>query len=75
MADNASTSPDRLRLQPHPPSRIRWFQNLPLRRSIGKTVIDRVSTTVSPHPRPIDDHSFATSDYDIHWLERFVEAS
>ena len=27
------------------------------------------------HQRLVDDPSFGTADYDIHWLERFVETS
>jgi acetyl-CoA carboxylase biotin carboxylase subunit len=46
-----------------------------LRRTLDEMAISGISTTVPLHQRLVDDPSFARADYDIHWLESFVETS
>jgi len=46
-----------------------------LRRTLDEMAISSISTTVPLHQRLVDDPSFARADYDIHWLESFVETS
>ncbi len=44
-----------------------------LRRALEEYVIDGIETTIPLHRRVIADTDFINGDYDIHWLERFVE--
>jgi acetyl-CoA carboxylase biotin carboxylase subunit len=43
-----------------------------LRRALDEFVIDGISTTLPLHRRIAADPEFASGDYTIHWLERFV---
>ena len=44
-----------------------------LRRSLEEYVIEGIETTIPLHRLIIADPDFVNGDYDIHWLERFVE--
>jgi len=44
-----------------------------LRRALEEFVITGIETTISLHARLVEDPDFINGDYDIHWLERFVE--
>jgi acetyl-CoA carboxylase biotin carboxylase subunit len=44
-----------------------------LRRALGEFVIEGVKTTIPLQNRLVNDPDFINGDYDIHWLERFVE--
>jgi acetyl-CoA carboxylase biotin carboxylase subunit len=44
-----------------------------LRRALEEYVIDGIETTIPLHRRVIAATDFINGDYDIHWLERFVE--
>ncbi|RAU23519.1 acetyl-CoA carboxylase biotin carboxylase subunit [Paramagnetospirillum kuznetsovii] len=44
-----------------------------LRRSLGEYVIEGIKTTLPLHNRLVQDSDFVNGDYDIHWLEKFVE--
>jgi len=44
-----------------------------LRRALGEYVIEGVKTTLPLHNRLVNDSDFVNGDYDIHWLEKFVE--
>ncbi|MBF0323455.1 acetyl-CoA carboxylase biotin carboxylase subunit [Magnetospirillum moscoviense] len=44
-----------------------------LRRALGEYVIDGIKTTLPLHQRLVNDSDFLNGDYDIHWLEKFVE--
>ena len=44
-----------------------------LRRALGEYVIEGVKTTLPLHNRLVADSDFVNGDYDIHWLEKFVE--
>ena len=44
-----------------------------LRRALGEYVIGGIETTISLHQRLVADPDFVNGDYDIHWLERFVD--
>ena len=46
---------------------------LRLRRCLEEFVIGGVQTTLSLHQRIIAQPDFINGDYDIHWLERFLE--
>lgn len=46
-----------------------------MRRALDEMAISGISTTIALHQRLADNPSFATADYDIHWLESFVETS
>jgi len=46
-----------------------------MRRALDEMAISGISTTISLHQRLADNPSFAKADYDIHWLESFVETS
>ena len=46
-----------------------------LRRALEEYVIDGIETTIPLHRRVIAATDFINGDYDIHWLERFVEQS
>jgi acetyl-CoA carboxylase biotin carboxylase subunit len=43
-----------------------------LRRALGEFVIEGVKTTIPLQNRLIAEPDFINGDYDIHWLERFV---
>lgn len=45
-----------------------------LRRALDETVIDGIKTTLPLAARIVDHPDFATGAYDIHWLERALEA-
>ena len=44
-----------------------------LRRALGEIVITGVETTIPLFMDLIDDPEFQSGDYDIHWLERWLE--
>ena len=44
-----------------------------LRRALEEFVIDGIETSIPLHQRLIGANDFINGDYDIHWLERFVE--
>ena len=46
---------------------------LRLRRSLDEYVIDGITTTIPLHQELMDNPDFQKGDYDIHWLERFLE--
>ncbi len=46
-----------------------------LRRALEEFVIEGVSTTIPLHQRLIQASDFINGEYDIHWLERFVETT
>ena len=43
------------------------------RRALGEYVIDGIKTTLPLHNRLVQDSDFINGDYDIHWLEKWVE--
>jgi len=47
---------------------------LRLRRALGETVITGVNTTLPLFSELLDDPEFQKGDYDIHWLEKWLEA-
>ncbi|MGE5504429.1 MAG: acetyl-CoA carboxylase biotin carboxylase subunit [Actinomycetota bacterium] len=44
-----------------------------LRRALGEYVIEGIKTTLPLHNRLVADDDFINGDYDIHWLEKFVQ--
>jgi acetyl-CoA carboxylase biotin carboxylase subunit len=44
-----------------------------LRRALSEFIIDGLDTTVSLHQRLICDPNFVDGNYDIHWLQKFVD--
>ncbi|MCG8596188.1 MAG: acetyl-CoA carboxylase biotin carboxylase subunit [Kiloniellales bacterium] len=44
-----------------------------LRRALEEYVVDGVKTTIPLHHELIGANDFINGDYDIHWLERFVD--
>jgi acetyl-CoA carboxylase biotin carboxylase subunit len=46
-----------------------------LRRAIFETVIEGIETTLPLHERIISHPDFKSGDYNIHWLEKFLEDS
>ena len=44
-----------------------------LRRALGEYVIEGMDTTIPLHQRLVTEPDFVNGDYDIHWLERFVD--
>ncbi len=44
-----------------------------LRRALSETVITGISTTVPLFERLLDEPDFQTGDYNIHWLEKWLE--
>jgi acetyl-CoA carboxylase biotin carboxylase subunit len=44
-----------------------------LRRSLSEYVIDGLETTIPLHQRLMNEPDFVNGEYDIHWLERFVD--
>ena len=45
------------------------------RRALGEFVIEGIKTTIPLHQRLVLAVDFIKGDYDIHWLEKFVEKS
>jgi acetyl-CoA carboxylase biotin carboxylase subunit len=45
-----------------------------LRRALGEYVIGGLDTTIALHQRLVAEPAFVNGDYDIHWLERFVDS-
>ncbi len=45
-----------------------------LRRALGEYVIGGLDTTIALHQRLVAEPAFVNGDYDIHWLERLVDA-
>ncbi len=46
---------------------------LRLRRALGEMVIEGVETTIPLHEALLDDPEFQKGDYNIHWLEKWLE--
>ncbi len=46
-----------------------------LRRSLGELIVDGVATTIPLFVALADDPDVIAGDYDIHWLERWLERS
>jgi acetyl-CoA carboxylase biotin carboxylase subunit len=46
---------------------------LRLRRALEEFVIGGIDTTLPLHRRIIANNDFINGDYDIHWLEKFLE--
>ena len=46
-----------------------------LRRALSEYVIDGLETIIPLHQRLMNEADFVDGNYDIHWLERFVESS
>ena len=44
-----------------------------LRRALGEYVIDGLETIIPLHQRLMTEPRFVDGDYDIHWLEKFVD--
>ncbi len=44
-----------------------------LKRALGEFVIDGIKTTLPLHARLLNDPDFLAGNYDVHWLEHFVE--
>jgi len=44
-----------------------------LKRALGEYVIDGLNTTIPLHQRLVEVADFVNGDYDIHWLEHFIE--
>ena len=47
---------------------------LRLRRALGEMVISGVQTTIPLHMALLDDEDFQKGEYNIHWLEKWLEA-
>ena len=46
-----------------------------LRRALDEMVVSGVETTLDLHRRLVDNPDVINGDYDIHWLERFLEST
>jgi len=44
-----------------------------LRRSLAEYVIDGIDTSIPLHQKLMSEVDFVNGDYDIHWLEKFVD--
>ena len=44
-----------------------------LKRALGEFVIDGIKTTLPLHARLLSDPDFLSGNYDVHWLEHFVD--
>lgn len=44
-----------------------------LKRALGETVIDGITTTIPLHDVLVNNEDFIKGDYNIHWLENFLE--
>ena len=47
---------------------------LRLRRALGEMVVGGITTNKALHEALLDDPDFQAGDYDIHWLEKWLEA-
>ena len=47
---------------------------LRLRRALGEMVVSGVETTIPLHMALLDDEDFQKGEYNIHWLEKWLEA-
>ncbi len=47
---------------------------LRLRRALGEMVVSGVQTTIPLHEALLDNEDFQKGDYNIHWLEKWLEA-
>ena len=45
-----------------------------LRRALEEFVIEGISTTIQLHDDLIHEPDFISGNYDIHWLQRYVDA-
>ncbi len=45
-----------------------------LRRALGELIVDGVDTTLPLFDRLLDEPDIQSGDYDIHWLEKWLEA-
>ena len=46
---------------------------LRLRRALGEMVISGIETTIPLHEALLDNEDFQKGDYNIHWLEKWLE--
>ena len=46
-----------------------------LRRALSEYVIDGLDTTIPLHQRLMNEPDFVNGDYDIHWLQNFVDGT
>ena len=46
-----------------------------LRRALSEYVIDGLDTTIPLHQRLVNEPDFVNGDYDIHWLQKFVDGN
>jgi len=46
-----------------------------LRRALSEYVIDGLDTTIPLHQRLMKEPDFVNGDYDIHWLQKFVDGT
>jgi acetyl-CoA carboxylase biotin carboxylase subunit len=46
-----------------------------LRRALSEYVIDGLDTTIPLHQRLMNEPDFVNGDYDIHWLQKFVDGT
>jgi acetyl-CoA carboxylase biotin carboxylase subunit len=44
-----------------------------LRRALEEFVIEGVETSIALHQKLVGETDFINGNYDIHWLEKFVE--
>ena len=44
-----------------------------LKRALGETVIDGITTTIPLHNVLVNNENFIEGDYNIHWLENFLD--
>ncbi len=56
----------------HAPTRAEAIARM--RRSLAEFVVVGIKTTLPLHARILEDKTFQSGDYTIHWLERFVAA-
>jgi acetyl-CoA carboxylase, biotin carboxylase subunit len=54
----------------HAPTRAEAISRL--RRALGEFAVSGIQTTIPLHQRIVEQPSFQTGDYTIHWLEQFV---
>ena len=46
-----------------------------LRRALGEYIIDGLDTSIPLHQRLMNEPDFVNGDYDIHWLQKFVDGT
>jgi len=46
-----------------------------LRRALGEYIIDGLDTSIPLHQRLMNEPDFVNGDYDIHWLQKFVDGN